>query len=840
MKKKFKSKSQRGKKEESYSVGITGMHCASCVATIEKTLRNQKGVKEASVNFASEKAVVKYNPNKISKEEILETIKETGYTPIDISSNENENLEKEKSEVNLKVVGMDNPHCVGTVSKGLDSLKGILSKELSVTENAKIVYNPRLVSLDEIKKTIFSLGYKPIEKGKTSSGDREKLAREKEIRGLKRRTIASVVFSIPLLYLAMIVPFFNLPLPEFIESNLVLIQLLLATPVLIAGSLFYSRGIFSFFKTKTATMDTLVAVGTGTAYIYSLIISIMIWTGNKNYTPHDLYYEVAALLIAFILLGKYLEAIAKGKTSEAIKKLLGLQAKTALVVRDGKEIRIPLEEVVVGDIVIVKPGEKIPVDGIILKGHSSVDESMITGESIPVEKKKGDSVIGSTINKTGSFVFKATKVGSDTALAQIIKLVEEAQGSKAPIQQLADKVSAYFVPAVISIAIISFLIWYFLGFGLAFALSIFVAVLIIACPCALGLATPTAIMVGTGKGAQNGILIKSAEALQRAKEIDVVVFDKTGTLTKGKPEVTDVITFDNLSEKEILRYAGIAEKRSEHPLGEAILKKAGKEGLKIPDPNKFLSVTGHGLEVSYSNKKILLGNRKLMKERKVLSVSGLEDEMIKLEGEGKTAMIVAVNGKVKGIIAVADILKPSSKEAVDYLHALGKEVAMITGDNERTAKAIAKQAGIDRVFAEVLPKGKSGKVKKLQGEGKKVAAVGDGINDAPMLAQADVGIAIGSGTDVAIESADIVLIKEDLMDVPKAMDLSGYTIKKIKQNLFWAFIYNSIGIPLAAGVLYPFTGWLLNPLIAGAAMAFSSVSVVSNSLLMKRWKFRVR
>ena len=540
----------------------------------------------------------------------------------------------------------------------------------------------------------------------------------------------------------------------------------------------------------------------------------------------------------FILLGKLLEAIAKGKTSEAIRKLLGLQAKTAIVIRNGKERKISVDDVVVNDIVIVKPGEKIPVDGIIVEGHSSIDESMITGESIPVEKIKNDKVIGATINKTGSFKFKATKIGKDTVLAHIIKMVEEAQGSKAPIQKLADLISAYFVPTVVVIGILAFLIWYFLGLGFVFALTVFIAVLIIACPCALGLATPTAIMVGTGLGAKNGILFKNAKSLQLAQKIQTIIFDKTGTLTKGKPEVTNVFAIDKNKEKDILKFAAIAEKRSEHPLAEAIVNKAKREKIRIEEPKKFNSITGKGVEAFYKKNKILLGNRKLMQENKI-SISA-EGNIKKLEEQGKTVMLVAVNNNLIGLVAVADTLKEYSKEAIKQLHKMDKEIIMITGDNERTGKAIAKQVGIDRVLAEVLPQDKANEIKKLQNEKKKVAMVGDGINDAPALAQADLGIAIGSGTDIAIETGDIVLIKNDLRDVVTAIDLSRFTLRKIKQNLFWAFFYNSLGIPIAAGILYPFTGFLLNPIIAGIAMAFSSVSVVSNTLLMRFYKPKIK
>lgn len=814
-------------KIEKCQIGIQGMHCASCANKIEKALSGRKGVNKAVVNFATEKATVEYNSALIKQQELGKTIEETGYTAI---------LPEEKKAgtivLRLKIIGMDNPHCVSTIERGLKNVKGVLNTDLFLTEKASITYNPTLVTADTIKQIIVDLGYKPIED--TASLDTEKELREKEIASLKKKVLISWIFSIPLLFLAMIVPFSGISLPEFLEKNMPLIELLLATPVIMAGKSFYVHGILALRKTKTATMDTLVALGTGTAYIYSIFITIMIWLG-KNYSHKNLYYEVAALLIAFILLGKYLEAKAKGKTSEAIKKLIGLQPKTATIIRNKQEINIPIQEVVINDIIIVKPGEKIPVDGIILEGRSAVDESMITGESIPIEKSKGSKVIGATINKTGSFTFKATKVGSDTVLAQIIKLVEEAQGSKAPIQKLADVISAYFVPIVMVIAIISFLAWYFLGFGTAFALTTFVAVVIIACPCAMGLATPTAIMMGTGKGAEYGILIKNAEALQKAQEIDTIVFDKTGTLTKGKPEVTDIIAIGSLEEKEVLRYAAIAEKRSEHPLGEAMVRKAQELHIEIENPTVFKAITGKGLEATYKKKTILLGNRVLLEDKNI-PAENIEQDLRRLELEGKTAMILAIDRKVVGIIAVADTIKNSTPAAIQALQTLGKEVVMITGDNQRTAVAIAKNIGIEKVLAEVLPGEKAQEIKKLQQMGKRIIMVGDGINDAPALVQADLGIAIGSGTDIAIESAAIVLMRDDLMDVVRAMKLSKYTMRKIKQNLFWAFAYNTAGIPLAAGVLYPLTGWLLSPVIAGAAMAFSSVSVLGNALVMKRYK----
>jgi Cu+-exporting ATPase len=825
---KRRKKESKEEKIKKIILPIKGMHCASCAITIEKSLKKISGVKNANVNFASEKANVEYDAGKASEKDLEKAVEDAGYKVIKTGK---------EGTVALRVRGMSSQHCAGIVESSLRKLDGVENVDASFAiERAIIDFDPSKVTIQQIKKTIIDAGYEPEEF--VENVDREKEAREKEIKTLKIKFFISLILGLPLLYFVM-APHIGLAIPEFVEQHMAIIQFLLTTPIIVVGHDFYIKGFRVLIKNKTANMDTLVAIGTGAAYVYSLVVSVLIWSGNKNYGTNDLYYEIAGLLIMFILLGKYLEAIAKGKTSEAIRKLLSLQAKTAIVVRKGKEQKISVDDVVVNDIVIVKPGEKIAVDGIIVDGHSSVDESMITGESIPVEKSKGDKVIGATINKTGSFKFKATKVGKDTILSQIVKMVEEAQGSKAPIQKLADTISAYFVPAVVVIGIISFFIWYFLGLGFVFALTIFIAVLIIACPCALGLATPTAIMVGTGLGAKNGILFKSAESLQMAQKINAIVFDKTGTLTKGKPEVTDMISLEKNKEKDVLKFAAIAEKRSEHPLGEAILNKAKKEKIKVEEPKKFNSITGKGVEAFYKKNKILLGNRKLMEGNKI-KISNFEDKIKKLEEEGKTVMLVALNKKPVGMIAVADTIKEYSKEAVKELHNMNKEIIMITGDNERTGKAIAKQLGIDRVLAEVLPQDKANEIKKLQKENKKVAMVGDGINDAPALAQADSGIAIGSGTDVAIETGDIVLIKDDLRDVVTAIDLSNYTMKKIKQNLFWAFFYNSVGIPIAAGILYPFTGWLLNPIIAGIAMAFSSVSVVSNTLLMRFYKSKLK
>jgi Cu+-exporting ATPase len=809
------------KKPAKTIISIQGMNCASCVEKIEKSLKKIDGVIEAKVNFASEKAYVEYDPQRTSLDQLNSAIVTAGYKVI-----KKKKSSQDKVTINFKVIGMDNTHCLHTVDGALNFIKGILKKELFITEKAVIQFDPSLTTKEKIKETIEASGYTTIEE---EGEDYEKQIREKEKQTLKIKFIFSISLALPLMYFAM-AEGLNLPLPYILIRHLNLIQFLLATPVLIAGYEFFTKGIVSLIKTRAANMDTLIAIGVGSAYFYSLFVSISIWTGKQRFTSSDLYYEIAAFLIAFILLGKFFESIAKGKTSQAIKKLIGLQPKTAIVLREGQEKEILVEAVIVGDVLVIKPGEKIPVDGEVISGNSSVDESMITGESIPVEKTKGSVVIGATINKTGSFNFRATKIGKDMALAQIIKLVQEAQGSKAPVQKLADKISAYFVPIVFFIAILAFVIWLLVGQNFIFALTVFISVLIIACPCALGLATPTAVMVGTGIGAEKGILIKSAEALQKACEIDTIVFDKTGTLTKGEPELTDVIVLQSTKD-EILSLAASVEKKSEHALAGAIVNAA--KNLELKELQDFSSITGKGVMAKIDEKQILLGNLALMKEKNV-SIEAISQELERIQDEGKTVIILAVNNQVIGIIAVADTVKEFSKEAIVKLNRIKK--IMITGDNRKTAKAIADQLGITEVIAEVLPNEKAQQIKDLQNKGLKVGMVGDGINDAPALMQADVGIAIGTGTDVAIESGDIVLIKDDLRDVVMAINLSCYAMKKIKQNLFWAFFYNSIGIPIAAGILYPFTGFLLNPMIAGIAMAFSSVSVVCNSLLMNRYK----
>lgn len=822
------SEAKPDSKTQKCTISISGMHCASCANTIEKALSRTKGVKKASVNFASEKATVEFNENEADEDAIKQAVVKSGYKIIDAPKNE-----KNIGEAKLRVIGMDNPHCVGTVSNALNLIKGITSKELLVNEHAFIKYDPNQTNVGEIKKVIKQAGYEPVEQT-ASSFDREKEARQREIKRLKIEVVFGFILSIPI---------FVLSFPEWFGMRMLpvhsYILLALAAPVqFILGRRFYT-GTWIALRNKAASMDTLIAIGTTAAYIFSaLVVFLPSLLGDK------LYFDTSAIIITLILLGKYFEALTKGKASEAIRKLIGLQAKTAIVIRNSKEIEIPIEDLQIDDVFIVKPGQKIATDGIVAFGDSYVDESMITGESMPVSKKEKDKVIGATINKSGMLKVKATKVGSGTMLAQIIRLVEDAQGSKAPIQRLADKVSSVFVPVVILIAVLSFLFWYFIAPNFMaisapflFSFTIFVAVLIIACPCALGLATPTAIMVGTGKGAENGILIKNAEALETAHKLTTVVFDKTGTLTKGKPEVTDIVALDKkYAESDVLKFAAIAEKSSQHPLADAIINKAKSKKIMINEPDKFEAMHGKGAVAKYKNYEILIGNDKLMQQHKIKISDDVDNKISRLEEQGKTTVILGLNKSVIGLIAIADTLKENSKEAVEELHKLGKEVVMITGDNERTAKAIASQVGIDKVIAEVLPQDKENEIKKLQKNGKVVAMVGDGINDAPALAASDVGIAIGAGTDIAIETGSIILIKNDLRDAVTAIKLSLYTIKKIKQNLFWAFFYNVAGIPIAAGILYPFFGFLLNPIIAGAAMAFSSVSVVGNSLLMRTWK----
>ncbi|MBF7095570.1 heavy metal translocating P-type ATPase [Alkalibacter mobilis] len=813
------------------NIKISGMTCAACAQRVEKSVGKLEGVKNASVNFATEKLTVEFDGQDIDLENIKETIEKIGYGVIEDQTLKN---------ATIPIAGMTCAACSQRIEKVLSKTPGITSASVNLaSEKAVVDYDPQIIKLSGIKQIIEKLGYKPLEIEKNTV-DEDKIRKEKEIRTLKTKLIISAVFAVPLLYLAMgpMIPFLTLPIPSFLDPAthplaFALAQIFLTLPVVIAGHKFYTIG-FKALVQRSPNMDSLIAIGTTSAILYSLYSTYRIFNGNTH-AVHELYFETAGVIITLILLGKTLESISKGKTSDAIKKLMGLAPKTALIIQGDKEVEVPIDEVETGDIVVVKPGAKIPVDGVVVEGYTAIDESMLTGESIPIDKKSGDKVYAASINKNGVIRFKATKIGGDTALAQIIKLVEDAQGSKAPIAQMADIVSGYFVPAVVLIALLSFGAWLLAGETLVFALTIFISVLVIACPCALGLATPTAIMVGTGKGAEYGILIKGGEALETAHKIDTIVFDKTGTITEGKPEVTDIFTTTGIDEEKLLQVTASAEKGSEHPLGEAIVRQAESNGLKALKTSNFNAIPGHGIEVVIENSSIVVGNRKLMTDRKI-SLTSLENESDRLAGEGKTPMYIAVDGNLAGIIAVADVVKESSAKAIKKLHEMGIEVAMITGDNKRTAEAIARQVGIDRVLAEVLPQDKSNEVKKLQAEGKRVSMVGDGINDAPALVQADIGIAIGSGTDVAMESADIVLMRSDLMDVPTAIQLSKSTIRNITQNLFWAFGYNVAGIPLAAGLLHIFGGPLLNPMFAAAAMSLSSVSVLTNALRLKRFK----
>ncbi|NLH09085.1 MAG: copper-translocating P-type ATPase [Chloroflexi bacterium] len=821
--------------ERQTSLPITGMTCANCVATVEKGLRKLEGVEDVQVNLATERATIKFNPELLNEQDLIERIRLTGYdVPI--------------AEAELAITGMTCANCVATVEKGLSKLNGVLDVSVNLaTEKARVRYVPGTLTRRDLIDRVELIGYGVVEVDEGEEPeDAERAARQAEIRKQWTRLIVGAIFTIPLFVLSMARDFglvgmwAHAPWVNYLMWAL-------ATPVQFYVGWQYYEGGFKALRNGSANMDVLVALGSTVAYVYSIFVTL-------GLAPGHVYFETAATIITLIVTGKLLEARAKGQTSEAIKKLMGLRAKTAHIVRDGVEIEVPIDQVHVGDIVVVRPGEKIPVDGTVIEGHSAVDESMITGESLPVDKQPGDKVIGATINRQGMLKFEATAVGRETALAQIIKLVEEAQAGKAPIQRLADRVAAIFVPAVIVIALITFAVWYFLvpEATLTDALIRLVAVLVISCPCAMGLATPTAIMVGTGKGAENGILFKSSAALERAHSLTAIVLDKTGTITRGQPAVTDVVVSRSYApavaagvlaapvqpREEILRLAAIAERGSEHPLGAAIVQAAVEQGLELGEPQRFEAVTGRGIRAQVDGQQVLVGNLKLMQEEGV-HLNGLQPEAERLQSEAKTAMWLALNGEAVGVIAVADTIKEGSREAIAAMKKLGLHVAMITGDNEATARAIAAGVGVDEVFAEVLPGDKAEYVRRLQEQGHVVGMVGDGINDAPALAQADVGIAIGTGTDVAIEAADVTLMRGDLRSVPQALRLSRATINTIKENLFWAFGYNTILLPVAAGVLYPFA-WApdilrqLHPILAAFAMAFSSVSVVLNSLRLRR------
>jgi Cu+-exporting ATPase len=803
------------------------MTCTTCAATIEKALAEIPGIQQADVNFASGKASIRYDPTKVDLAKIKDVISQLGY-----------GIATKKSI--FPVSGMTCASCVARVEEALSTVPGVISASVNLAaQNATVVYLDA-AALSEMRRAVKDAGY---ELGLEAGALEDVTATaQREIRALRNRLIAAGILASIVMALS-----FS---PSFPGKPYLLWAL--ATPAQFwAGWRFY-RGAWGALKHRTSDMNTLIAVGTSVAYFYSVAAVLFPSLFAAGIVEHRLYFDTSAMIITLVLLGRFLEARATGQTSEAIKKLIGMQPRTALVMRDGQQVEIPVEDVRVGDIITVRPGERIPVDGTVRQGYSSVDESMITGESIPVEKKVGDEVIGATINKTGSFQFEATRVGQDTALARIVRLVEEAQGSKAPIQRLADVIASYFVPAVIGIAAVTFVVWYLVGPppALTHGLLNLVAVLVIACPCALGLATPTAIMVGTGKGAEHGILIKNGEALERAHRINVVLFDKTGTLTRGQPVVTDVVAAPFSSPEEVLRLAASAEYNSEHPLGEAVVRAAQERQLELSRASDFSAIPGRGVEALVNGKQVCLGNLRLMEERG-LSLDSLETKAAELLEAGKTVMFLSWDGGVAGIIALADTLKPGAREAVQMLRNMGVETVMLTGDNLRTAEAIAREAGIDHVLAEVPPDHKADQVRKLQQQGKIVAMVGDGINDAPALAQADIGIAIGTGTDVAMETGDITLISGDLMGVVTAISLSRRTMTTIKQNLFWAFAYNTALIPVAAGVLYlAFSKsgvpsglhfilgqyGFLNPMLAAAAMAASSITVVSNSLRLRRFK----
>jgi Cu+-exporting ATPase len=809
---------------------VQGMSCASCVAKIERAVTRLAGVQSASVSLAAERATVTYEPARLGVPEITKAIEDLGYEVL---------LEK----LTFSVQGMSCASCVTKLERALHAVPGVMRASVNLGTEKATVETATRVPFEDLQRAVEAIGYTaaplPTAAAAGEVEDHEKSVRDREIRRFRTKVLVGAVLSVPLMLGSF--PEWFPWMPELLTRHVTLF--LLATPVHLWVGWQFHRGAWAALRHRTTDMNTLVSVGTSAGYLYSVLVTFAPRLFAAGGPSGGVYFETVAILHTLIILGRYLEARAKGRTSEAIKKLIGLQAKTARVIRNGQEIDIPTQEVRVGDLVVVRPGEKIPVDGVVVEGASAVDESMLTGEGLPVEKRAGADVFGATLNRTGTFRFSATKVGAETALAQIIKLVDEAQSSKPPIQQLADRIAEVFVPAVIGIALLSSGAWLVWGPAPAvlFALSTFMAVLLIACPCAIGLAAPTAVMVGIGKGAEHGILFRGADALEMASKVTTIVLDKTGTLTRGEPSVTDVVPVNGMTGDRLLSFAASAERGSEHPLGEAIVNRATADGLGLATVHEFEAIPGHGVRATVEEhgvlSKVMLGNLKLMTDERV-ELDGLVKEAERLADDGKTPMFVAVGRKAAGLIAVADTLKPESRDAVRAFHRLGLEVAMITGDNRRTAQAIAHQLGIERVLAEVLPQAKADEVKRLQADGKTVAMVGDGINDAPALAQADVGVAIGTGTDVAMEASDVTLITGDLRAIVTAIALSKRTMRTIKQNFFWAFVYNSVLIPVAAGLLYPVAGILLSPVLAGAAMAGSSVSVVTNSLRLRRFRPR--
>ena len=878
---------------------IKGMHCSSCETLIKEELSSIDGITDILINSKTGEASLTLTNSHVTDKAVIEAVKNAGYDAliqksmaiensisnlalpheleIDADINKNKNggyhikgilrflsgipvvseamttvtdvvdktpiIESQGNvRISLVISGMHCSSCAGLIEKQLRKVNGVTEARVNfASEKASILYDTSKSSVEDLTAAVAKAGYSAVLETEEVSKN-QSVRQEIEIKNLFKKFIGSLVLSSPMIYFMFLDFFKFLPGGAMVFPYIGIISFILATPVQFYYGAGFYKGMISALKMKTFNMDSLIAIGTSVAYFYSVVNFMSFYALNNSLIGlmgakiPELYFETSAFLITFVILGKFLEVKAKGRTSEAIKKLMGLQAKTARVLRNGETLDIPVDQVEKGDIVIVRPGEKIPVDGIITKGSSAVDESMITGESLPVEKHVEDGVIGGTINKLGSFEFMATRIGSETTLSQIIRLVEDAQGSKAPIQAVADRISAWFVPAVIGVAILTFVIWFFiLGSTLSFALMAFTAVIVIACPCALGLATPTAIMVGTGSGAEHGILVKGGEPLESASKINAIVFDKTGTITKGKPEVTDIEDLARLDQDEVLTIAASLEKQSEHPLAEAIVNYAEEESFKLQEVTKFEAIPGHGVKGKIGKVEYYLGNRKLMTNTLNLDIDKFERKLERLEDQGKTAMILASSKEILGIVAVADTVKDTSKEAVELLQKRGIEVWMITGDNERTAKAIAVQVGITNILAEVLPQNKAEEVKKLQNLGKYVAMVGDGINDAPALAQANLGIAMGSGTDVAMETGGIVIIKNDLRDVVNALDLSKTTVQKIRQNMFFALFYNVIGIPVAARI-FMFMGLVLKPELAGLAMALSSVSVVGNSLLLRNYK----